>query len=166
MWNWSSGCPRLHSILGRWRQGCHIPHAVCSVTSRRLQVLTKRMFCVCYYWVAGTSSLILATAFYRAKTATGAILPWKWVKAITQPPPQGSVHNKLAGFLHLAQTSIWVNYMLQDTTVNSKALNCLWVICLLFHWAGFLCLLISKQLHFFTQIGFHFLFAHIPFFFF
>lgn len=43
------------------------------------------LFWVCYYWVLGTSWLILAAALYRAKTATGAILPWKWVKAVTQP---------------------------------------------------------------------------------
>lgn len=43
------------------------------------------MFWVWYHYVLGTSSLVLDAALWWAKTATGAIFPWKWVKAVTQP---------------------------------------------------------------------------------
>lgn len=77
--------PMLHRILGRARLVVAYA-AVGYITSQCLEILIKiTMFWVWYHYVLGTSSLILDVALWWAKTATGAIFPWKWVKAVTQP---------------------------------------------------------------------------------
>lgn len=76
----------IPNVAQNLREGCHGLHTVCSITPWHLEILMKMVLCwVWHHQVLGTSSLIADAALYWAKTATGAILPWKWVKAVTQP---------------------------------------------------------------------------------